>query len=98
MVLQQAQSSHGQAYGGEEDISSPPVKTPVLSECHNSKASDTNEPDESPLTPTSAEILGKLTQPTQKDSDDTARRLRRPQPVVAEAYRYDIFMWITIRC
>lgn len=87
-----------QVDGSDDDISSPPVKTPVLSECLNSKGSDTNDPDESPLTPTSAEILGKLTQPTRKDSDDTARRLRRPQPVVAAAYRYAILMRMTLRC
>ena len=87
----QRQLSHGQA-DGDDDIPSPPVKTPVLSECQNSKTSDSNEPDESPLTPTSAEILGKLTQAARKNSsdrkaDDMPRRLRRPQPVVAEAYR-----------
>jgi hypothetical protein len=84
----QRQSSRGRV-DHEDDTPSPLMKTPVLSECQNSKTSDSNEPDESPLTPTSAEILGKLTQPTRKNSkgDDMPRRLRRPQPVVAEAYR-----------
>jgi hypothetical protein len=82
---------------GAEDTPSP-SETPVLSECQNRRADDTMEPDESPLTPTSAEILGKLIQPTRKASsdkkadlrqaDDTTRKLRRPQPVVAEAYGY----------
>ena len=56
------------------------------------------EKSDSPLTPTSAEILGKLAQ-TRKSSngkkpepmrqvDDMVRKYRRPQPVVAEAYRY----------
>jgi hypothetical protein len=63
-----------------------------------------NEP-ESPLSPTSAEILGKLTQPSKprkiirvisgknKDAsraadESPAKKLKRPAPVVAEAYRY----------
>jgi hypothetical protein len=90
--------SQGQFDGGG-DTPSPPEKTPVLSEYQNSKTSETNEPDESPLTPTSAEILGKLIQPTRKASndkksesqrqvDDSMRKFKRPQPVVAEAYRY----------
>jgi hypothetical protein len=90
MILQRPEPC--QARVGGDDTPSPPVKTPVLSEYQIGKTSDTNDPDESPLTPTSAEILGKLTQSTRKDSnekkaDDTARRLRRPQPVVADAYR-----------
>jgi hypothetical protein len=58
-----------------------------------------NDATESPLSPTSAEILGKLTQPRKASSgkkpeplrqaDDTpVRKLKRPQPVVAAAYRY----------
>jgi hypothetical protein len=90
MILQRPEPY--QARVGGDDTPSPPVKTPVLSEYQIGKTSDTNDPDESPLTPTSAEILGKLTQSTRKDSndkkaDDTTRRLRRPQPVVADAYR-----------
>jgi hypothetical protein len=82
---------HGQTDGGDDTPSSP-AKTPIFSEGQNSKTSDTNDPDESPLTPTSAEILGKLTHPYGKDSndkraDETTRRPRRPQPVVEEAYR-----------
>lgn len=69
---------------------SSPTKTPVFSEGPNNKSSD--DPEESPLTPTSAEILGKLTQPTRQNSgdrrsDETMKRPRRPQPIVAEAYR-----------
>jgi hypothetical protein len=97
--------SQGQVDGGD-DSPSPPEKTPVLSEYQNSKTSETNEPDESPLTPTSAEILGKLIQPTRKASndkksesqrqvDDSMRKFKRPQPVVAEAYRYaKIVRWL----
>ena len=88
---QYPEAFQGQFDGGDDTPTSS-VKTPVFSEGQNSKTSDNNDPEESPLTPTSAEILGKLTQPTRKDSndkkaDDATRRPRRPQPVVEEAYR-----------
>ncbi|KAF4632266.1 hypothetical protein G7Y89_g5850 [Cudoniella acicularis] len=55
----------------------------------NIPRSDTNSPDqgESPLSPTSAEILGKLVQPSRKASNGRKIDLKRPAPVVAEAYR-----------
>jgi hypothetical protein len=55
--------------------------------------SDTDSESGSPLSPTSAEILGKLEgTPNQKRASwkhSGDRKARRPQPVVAEAYRYD---------
>jgi hypothetical protein len=80
---------------GSADTPSPPEKTPVLSERRNSKSDDTAEPGNetpsTPLTPTSAEILGKLNSvkpgSAKKADDSASKKLRRPQPVVAEAYR-----------
>jgi hypothetical protein len=95
----QPHSSYSQPrVDGSIDTPSPQEETPVLSECQNSKSDENNESGESPLTPTSAEILGKLIQPARKTSngkkaeslrqaDDTVRKPKRPQPVVAEAYR-----------
>jgi len=80
-------------------------KPPQQSECRNSSeqvgadttnsngTNSTAESGNSPLSPTSAEILGKLVQPTRKDSGDrpkseAARKIKRPQPIVADAYRF----------
>ena len=65
-----------------------------------SEDADIKEP-ESPLSPTSAEILGKLTQPAKprkiirvisgknkNQTDDAAKKSKRAAPVVAEAYRF----------
>lgn len=70
----------------QESQAAKSVKEKELPKTVEHGASD-SEPD-TPLSPTSAEILGKL-QPgnMRKASGNESRRVKRPQPVVAEAYR-----------
>ena len=81
--------------------------SPMKKEASGAKASVESEDArdyeiESPLSPTSAEILGKLTQPDKPrkiirvisgknkiQADDSAKKSKRPAPLVAEAYRYE---------
>ena len=61
----------------------------------NSNGTNSPEDEGTPLSPTSAEILGKL---VRKDSsgdgsrqkNEAHRKIKRPQPVVADAYRFVI--------
>lgn len=80
---QQPVPGNAQHNGQGPEISSNPENAPPEPEQMERKGSDTGATS-SPLSPTSAEILGKLVQPTRKPS---AGKVKRPQPVVADAYR-----------
>jgi hypothetical protein len=60
------------------------------------------ENDESPLSPTSLEILGRLIPDSEKKEssrqgeDGVVRKIKRPQPVVAAAYRYVQILFIDL--
>lgn len=76
---------HSPAYGSSHSRNS--------SRNHSRSASTNRSPEESPLSPTSAALLGHI--PMEEETNDRKRRQgddhyvrRRPQPRVAEAFRY----------
>lgn len=87
---------------GAGDTPSPDKEKSTTNPDNVNETSET-EMVESPLSPTSAEILGKLVQDSSKSSnkkkagDETGRKKKR-QPVVAEAYRYVLGLHISIFC
>jgi hypothetical protein len=59
----------------------------------NSNGTESTEDGGTPLSPTSAEILGKLVRKNSsgdgsRQKSDASRKAKRPQPVVADAYRF----------
>jgi hypothetical protein len=89
---------------GADERPSPLDTTPKKMEAEVKAENEDAKPiePESPLSPTSAEILGKLTRPSKprkiirvisgknkgQTDEAAAKKLKRPAPVVAEAYRY----------
>jgi hypothetical protein len=72
----------------KDKVKTAKVRLEVKTEGANNATKQEDEKDDSPLTPTSMEILGKLLPTYDSNGKKIDRKPKRPQPVVEAAYRY----------